>query len=173
MALVVLEERIRILEIISVTVTVMLQLIGIVIVVMLVYFAHPELFSCSWSDCFAKYLQVTHLIVGKQTSFVCQMTPHTQSRWVMMVYCCRWPDWVSHLVDLLKKVTIFFLCWCERFSLGGFHTERLPYLLRKSFVVLAKRKYEGLFLPFADKLAFIAWSWVSFILILVIVKEWQ
>ena len=47
MALVVLEERIRILEIISVTVTVMLQLIGIVIVVMLVYFANPELFSCS------------------------------------------------------------------------------------------------------------------------------
>ena len=47
MALIVLEERIRILEIISVTVTVMLQLIGIVIVVMLVYFAHFELFSCS------------------------------------------------------------------------------------------------------------------------------
>jgi hypothetical protein len=47
MALIVLEERIRILEIISVTVTIMLQLIGIVIVVMLVYFAHPELFICS------------------------------------------------------------------------------------------------------------------------------
>ena len=47
MALIVLEERIRILEIIGVTVTVMLQLIGIVIVVMLVYFAHFELFSCS------------------------------------------------------------------------------------------------------------------------------